>query len=189
LNYKANLSKGGLLSDILEIHLLLNGQTNDGRNASYGSLFKTTRYATILLAATSLENFKVHTVEIRGTSYFNLYRLDQVADALRLDYDRTKQAKKIYEELAANSEVKIEVTEDNKTYVSLTEKGIRNCLKKIQELHDLKDYFGRLPPLQQKYTEDELASKPGKGLQSKSNELIEDELKVEMLIKSIAEWG
>lgn len=187
MNYKANanLRKGDLLNDISQVYVLLNGQTTDGRNTTYGSLFKTTRYAIILLAAISLETFKDKTIKISGTPFFNLYRLDQVAEALHLQYDRTKQAKKIYEDLGKNGEVKIEITEDNRTYVSLTEKGIKNCLKKIQELHDLKDYFGRLPPLQQKYTED---WKPGEDLQSKSNELIEDEFKVQKLIKSIAEW-
>jgi hypothetical protein len=166
----------------------LNGQTTDGRNTTYASLFKITRYAIILLAATSLENFKDQRVKIRGTTFFNLYRLDKVADFLRLQYDRTKQAKKIYEYLGSRGEVKIEVTEDNKTYVSLTEKGMKNCLKKIQELHSLKDYFGRIPPLQQKYTEDWPARKPEEDTQSKSNELMQEEINVEKLIKSIAEW-
>jgi hypothetical protein len=84
-----------LLNDISQIYILLNGQTTDGRNATYASLFKSTRYAIILLAAITLENFKAQTVVFRGTPFYNLYRLEKVADYLRLAYDRTKQAKKI----------------------------------------------------------------------------------------------
>jgi ATP-dependent Lon protease len=180
--------KGGLINDISEIYQLLNGQTNDGQSARYGSLFKITRYAIVLLAAATLENFKDQTMVIKGSPFFNFYRLEKVADFLHLEYDRTKQAKKIYEELESRGEVTREVTKDNKTYISLTENGVNKCLKKIQELRNLKDYFVRIPPLQQNYTQDWLARKSSEDLLSKSYEMTSDEANVEKLIKSISLW-
>jgi hypothetical protein len=180
-------SKRDLLSDISRITYLLNGQTSNGQNTTYGSLFKTTRYAVILLAAISLQSFRDHTVSVKGTPFHNLYRLEKVADFLRLEYDRTKQAKKIYEDLERKGEVKREVTKDNRTYISLTEKGITNCLKKIEELHSLNDYFARVPPLQQLYIDDGTGSSVA-DLQSKSFAMTEHESNVEKLIKSISEW-
>ena len=176
-----------LLNDIVQIYYLLNGQTSNGQNATYGSLFKTTRYAVILLAAITLQNFKDQTVKIKETPFYNLYRLEKVADFLRLEYDRTKQAKKIYEDLEAKGEVEKKVTEDNKTYISLTEKGISSCLKKIEELHSLRDYFTRLPPLEQNYIEDGLMGRAVPGSRSKSGVMTEYENNVEKLIKSISE--
>ncbi|MGI0044202.1 MAG: hypothetical protein ACRD47_10865 [Nitrososphaeraceae archaeon] len=180
-------TKRDLLNDISQVYYLLNGQTSNGQNATYGSLFKTTRYAIILLAAITLQNFKDQTVKIKETPFYNFYRLEKVADFLRLEYDRTKQAKKIYEDLEIKGEVEKEVTEDNKTYISLTEKGITNCLRKIDELHHLRDYFARLPPLEQHYIEEELAGKSVSALKSKSSVMIEHESNIEKLIRSISE--
>jgi predicted transcriptional regulator len=179
--------KGNLLSDISQTYYLLNGQTSGGHNTSYGSLFKRTRYSIILLAAITLENFKDQTENIQGTPFYNFYRLKKVADFLRLDYDRTKQAKKIYEELENMGEVQKETTEDNRTYISLTEKGINRCFKKLEELHNLRNYFARLPSLQEKYLEDGLIGRVSTDLQSKSYSMTMDENNVEMLIKSISE--
>ena len=179
--------KGELLTDISQTYYLLNGQTSGGHNTSYGSLFKRTRYAVILLAAITLENFKDQTENIKGTPFYNLYRLEKVADFLRLDYDRTKQAKKIYEELESMGDVRKETTEDNRTYISLTEKGINRCFRKLEELHNLRNYFARLPSLQEKYLDDALTGRVSADLQSKSYPMTEDENNVEMLIISISE--
>jgi hypothetical protein len=179
-------TKIDLLNNISQVYYLLNGQTSNGQNATYGSLFKTTRYAIILLAAITLQNFKDQTINIKETPFYNLYRLEKVADFLRLEYDRTKQAKKIYEDLETKGEVKKEVTEDNKTYISLTEKGVTSCLRKIEELQRLRDYFTRLPPLEQNYVEDGLAGRSVPTLKSKSNVMTEHEDKIEELIRSIS---
>ena len=180
-------NKGDLLSDISQTYYLLNGQTSGGHNTSYGSLFKRTKYRIILLAPITLENFKDQTLNIKGSPFYNLYQLEKVADFLRLDYDRTKQAKKIYEELESTGEVRKETTEDNRTYISLTENGITMCLKKIEELHNLRNYFSKLPSLQEKYLTDGLTGRASADLQSKSNPMTEDENNVEMLIKSLSE--
>jgi len=175
------------IKNISQVYYLLNGQTSNGQNATYGSLFKTTRYAIILLAAITLENFKDQTVKIKEIPFYNLYRLEKVADFLRLEYDRTKQAKKIYEDLEIKGEVEKKVTEDNKTFISLTEKGMTSCLRKIEELHRLRDYFARLPPLEQNYIEDGLTGRSVSAMKSKSNVMTEHESNIEKLIRSISE--
>jgi hypothetical protein len=181
-------SKKDLMNDISRVTYILNGQTSNGQNTTYGSLFKTTRYAVILLAAISLQSFRDQTITVKGAPFHNLYRLEKVADFLRLEYDRTKQAKKIYEDLEKKGEVKREVTKDNRTYISLTEKGINNCLKKIEELHGLHDYFTRVPPLQQRYIDDGTGSSVVDS-QSKSFPMTEYESNVEKLINSISKWA
>ena len=165
------------------MHRSFNGQTSVGQETSYVSLFKRTRYCIILLVAITLENFKDQTINVKGVPFYNLYRLEKVADFLHLEYDRTKQAKKIYEELESMGEVRKETTKDNRTYISLTEKGINKCLKKIEELHKLRNYFARLPMLQEKY----ISGREGTDLQSKSHPMTEEENIVEMLIRNISE--
>jgi hypothetical protein len=183
-----DLRKRDLLTDISQTYYLLNGQTSSGHNTSYGSLFERTRYSIVLLAAITLENFKDRAFNIKGTFFYNLYRLQQVADFLHLEYDMKNQARKIYEELKDKGEVRMEITEDNRTLVSLTEKGINRCLKKIKELHDLRNYFFRLPLLQEKYiVVDGLTGRAKADLKSKSYPMTKDENNVEMLIKSISE--
>lgn len=182
-----DLHKRDLLTDISQTYYLLNGKTSGGHDTSFRPLFEETKYAIVLLAAITLENFKDRAFNIKGTFFYNLYRLQQVADFLRLEYDMKNQARKIYEELKDKGEVRMEITEDNRTFVSPTEKGINRCLKKIKELHDLRNYFSRLPSLQEKYIDDGLTVRAGTDLKSKSHPMTEDENNVEMLIKSISE--
>ncbi len=177
-----------LMNDIAELYLLLQGQNIDGQNTTFGSIFRTTRYAVILLAAVSLDHFEENTVKIKGTTFCNFYRLEKVAHALRLDYDRKRQAKKIYEDLQRKGNLKIIVTEENKTYITLTEKGIKECRKKIQKVRDLKNYLLRIPALGDRYTTDEVISRLERDLHGKSHELTEEESEVERLVKSISEW-
>jgi len=175
-----------LFNQIIEIHCLLNGKTIDGQPANKLD-FKIARYAIILLAATTLENFTGQTLMIGDSPFFNLYRLEKVAEYLRLEYDRTKQAKKMYEVLENKGEIRKEVTADKKTYISLTKKGERRCVEKLEELVDLRDYLIKLPPLQDKYTE-EAENKSPRDLRSKSYMPTDVELKVEKLISRISAW-
>ncbi len=178
-----------LMNDIAELYLLLQGQNIDGQNTTFGSSFRITRYSVILLAAITLDHFEENTIKIKGTPFCNFYRLDKVAHALRLDYDRKRQAKKIYEDLERKGNLKKIVTEENKTYVTLTEKGIKECRKKIQELRELKEYLLRIPALGNRYRTDEIISTRERELQDKSHELTEEEAEVERLVKSISEWN
>ena len=172
------------------MHLLIKWK-DCGWSAARKLDFKIARYAIILLAAATLENFRSQTLTIADSPFFNLYRLEKVAENLHLDYDRTKQAKKIYEELEKKGEIRKETTAENKTYISLTEKGEKICLKKLEELYDLKDYLIRTPSLQDKYTEGyELQQNEwSKDVVSKSQGFTDVEIKAEEMITRISSWN
>ena len=101
--------------------------------------FKPTLYACILWLATHLRNYKNFVVKIDDYTCFNYYRLGKVAEYIGISYDRGKQARKIYEDLQKEGEVRIFV-KDNKTYVCLTDKGRSELLKKVEEISRLKEY-------------------------------------------------
>jgi hypothetical protein len=169
-----------LLYKIKSVHKLLNGKTLDGRNAIYHSDFKRVRYSAILLASVTLDIFRKEPCPKDCNSY-SIYNLDKVAKTLLLDFERTRVARKIYEEMKDFGEVKIERTKD-KEYICITEKGKKSCNKQLDELQRLKKYFEDLPQLQDKYDE---APRPiGKGLLS----LVDSDLEkmVEDLVHSIS---
>jgi len=105
--------------------------------------FKPTRYASILWLATYLKNYKNFVVKIDDFTCFNYYRLGKVAEYVGMSYDRGKQARKIYEDLEKEGEVRIFI-KDNKTYVCLTDKGRQELRKKLEEIRRLKDYRSSL---------------------------------------------
>lgn len=76
-------------------------------------------------------------------------------------------------------------------HISLTEKGEKICLKKLEELYDLKDYLIRIPSLQDKYTEGyELQQNEwSKDVVSKSQGFTDVEIKAEELITRISSWN
>jgi hypothetical protein len=88
------IDKDDLLSKVANVYLLLNGKTLDGQKATYGSYFTTIRYAIILLAAVTLNILKEEDESPRDCRRFNFYGLNKVAEALNLEFDRTKVAKK-----------------------------------------------------------------------------------------------
>lgn len=91
----------------------------------------------------------------------------------------------MYEELEDKGDVKKEITTDNKTFVSLTEKGKKKCLIKLDELHDLRVYLSNIPS-EDKYAEDKDEDKwVSKGVREG---LTNTELKIEELITSISSW-
>jgi hypothetical protein len=171
-----------LLNRIAEVRCLLNGKTTDGRPAKKFN-FTTTKYAIILLAATALEVFRAETLLIQNVSFFNLYKLEKVAEYLHLEYDRRRQAIKEYEDLEVRGDVRKSITADNKTYISLTEKGEKSCLRRLEELEGLKSYLSKIPS-EDRYAEDEDLS----DLRSKSQGLTDTELKIEELITHISTW-
>lgn len=174
-----------MFNRIAEVRCLLNGKTTDGRPAKRFN-FTTTKYAIILLAATALTIFRDETMTIRSSPFFNLYKLAQVAEYLHLEYDRRRQATKMYEELEDKGDVKKEITTDNKTFISLTEKGKKRCLIKLDELHDLRVYLSKIPS-EDKYAEDKDDDKwVSKGVREG---LTNTELKIEELITRISSWN
>ena len=168
-----------LLYKIKSVHKLLNGKTLDGRNAIYHSDFKRARYSAILLASVTLNIFRKKPYPKDCNSY-SIYNLDKVAKTLLLDFERTRVARKIYEEMKDFGEVKIERTKD-KEYICITEKGKKSCNKQLEELFRLKKYFEEIPQLQDKY--DEAPRHIGKGLPSVDSDL---EKMVEDLVHSIS---
>jgi hypothetical protein len=178
-------SKTGLMLKIKQTTMLLNGRHRDGRKATFASDFKFTRYAIVLLAALSLSNFEYHTKKIGSTTYITYYNLYKVARFFGLEFERNKSAPYIYKELIQRGQVKI-VIENNRTFITFTEKGKKSCEEKLEELQDLNEQFNSNPFEQQKYKEDENWSRRTvKGAKSKQTEA---ETPIDKLIRKISQW-
>jgi len=89
----------------------------------------------------------------------------------------------MYKDLENMGHTSTQVTPDNKTYICLTEKGKKSCLRKLEEVQSLTNYLSRIN--QDKYAEEEDKSKD---LRSKSQGLTDTELKFEGLIMRISSW-
>ena len=57
---------------------------------------------------------------------------------LGLEFDRTKVAGKIFSELESKGKIKRAITEDSKTFITLTEEGKKKCNEKLDLLLILK---------------------------------------------------
>ena len=169
-----------LIYKIKYVYKLLNGKTLKGNNAVYRADFKKARYSAILLAFVSLNLFRKEQCP-DNCNIYRLYKLNKVAQTLSLDFDKTRVAKKIYEEMANLGEVKLERKKD-KEYICITEKGRNSFNKQLGELHRLKKYFEEIPQLQDKF-DAESPSYPSKGLHSVDSNV---EKIVEDLIHSIS---
>jgi hypothetical protein len=174
---------GDLLIKIKEVKNLLNGKTSSGHNAKYGSDFKKLRYAIILLAGVVLpiDNTK----EIQNTTFINYYGLDKVARMLGLEFDRTKVAGKIFSELESKGKIKRAITEDSKTFITLTDECKKKCIENLDLLQILNKEFYSDPSLQMKYLYDGVEGTLAKGFTRHT----EKELVVENLINRISRWN
>jgi hypothetical protein len=172
-----------LLIKIKEVKNLLNGKTNTGLKAKYSSNFKDLRYAIILLASLVLpiDNTK----EIENTTFINYYSLDKVARMLGLEFDRTKVADKIFSELESKGGVRRAITDDSKTFITLTDEGKEKCIKGLDLLQILNEKFCSDPSLQMKYLYEGVEGKFAKGFIPHT----EKELIVENLINRISSWN
>jgi hypothetical protein len=178
--------KESLLSRIYEVRNLLNGDAQPGKRATFGPGFKMSRYVIILFAATTIKIFSEQTENIKGSMYFNFYRLQKVASRLQLEFDRTKIARKIYSELQDKGEVAT-VIEENKTFVTLTEKGKQNCQEKLQELCELNRLFLSEPSSTERFLE--LGRDVGANYPKSSNrKLTKKDMAIDALIKNISSW-
>jgi hypothetical protein len=181
-------SKTDLIVKIKQTSILLNGRHRDGSKATFASDFKFTRYSIVLLAALSISNFEYHTKRIGSTTFVSYYNLYKVARFLGLEFERTKSAPYIYKELTQRGHVKI-VLENNRTFITFTEKGKKSCEEKLEELRDLNEQFNSSPFEQQKYKEDENWSKRSvKGAKPKPMDAETTETPIDKLIKRISEW-
>ena len=183
MSIDSKLNSENLLTKIAYVYKLLNGKQLDGKNATYHSNFKKARYTAILLAAVTLNNFKDEPCP-NDCNRYNFYKLDKVAKTLKLEFDRTRIAKKIYEDMVKLGEVKTERIED-KEYICITEKGKKICQKQLEELQLLRDYFEAIPAIQEKYNENHYPNYLSKGLPSSIDPKIEET--VEELINNISE--
>jgi hypothetical protein len=161
----------------------LNGKTNTGHKAKYGSNFKTMRYAIILLASLVLP--VDNTKEIQNTTFINYYSLDKVARMLGLEFDRTKGADKIFSELENKGKIKRAITDDSKTFITLTDECKKECIKNLDLLQILNKEFYSDPSLQMKYLYEDVEGTLAKGFTRHT----EKELIVENLINRISRWN
>lgn len=139
------------------------------------------RYACVLLAAVTMTNFEFHTKKIRDEIYVSYYSLYKVARFLGLEFERTKAAPYVYNELIHRGHA-ITISENNRTYITFTEKGKTSCEEKLEELQFLNEEFNEKPLELQKYglnRNDRLA----KG--SKPRQV---DGRIETLIRKISQW-
>jgi len=180
-------SKADLLLRIKQARLLLNGKHRDGSKATFSSDFKFTRYAIVLLAAISMSTFEYHTKKIQNATFISYYKLYKVAKFLEIEFERTKSAPYVYKELIDRGQVKI-VTEDNRTFVTLTERGKKSCEEKL-ELQLLNEHFNTNPSDRLKYKEKEdWRGMPVKGTKPGSLQQLQVETEIDKLIKKISQW-
>ena len=163
---------------------MLNGKSNTGHNAKYGSNFKKLRYAIILLAGVVLP--VDNTKEIQNATFINYYTLDKVARMLGLEFDRTKVAGKIFSELETKGKIKRAITDDSKTFITLTDECKEECKEKLNLLQILNKEFYSDPSLQTKYLYEEVEGTLAKGFTRHSDS---KELVVENLINRISSWN
>jgi hypothetical protein len=176
--------KDSLLSRIHEIVKLLNGYVQ-GKRGTFANGFRSARYEIVLFAGTTMNIFSEQTRDIRGSIYFNFYRLQKVANWLQLEFDRTKIAKKIYSELESKGLVVTE-TEDNKTYIALTDKGKEDCLKLLEELCELNRRFYSNPTSAGRYFAEDGYGQPAHE-KSGSLKLNKNDMIIDRLIRSISD--
>jgi hypothetical protein len=174
-----------LFENIKQIRNLLNGKTPDGNKATFGPRFTSTRYAIVLFTSTLMSVLKEDILDSQdeGCVEFNLYGLKQVAETMRLEFDRTRTAKRMYEELIRKGDIAIKRDESHE-YLCITEKGKERCLKKIQELKIIESQFEQLPPLQGAYKE---GKKPLSKGYNKDPIYLQSKRKVDELIESVSD--
>jgi hypothetical protein len=181
-------SKSDILIKIAQIRLLLNGRYRDGSKTSFESGFKYARYAIILLAAISSPSFGYHTRKIRNTNFASYYNLDKVAKRLGLEYERNRAALNAYDELTQRGHVKTAV-EDNRTFITFTEKGKKNCEEILEDLQYLNEHFNSIPLAQQKSKEDRRSGLgTAKGGYAGSPYRPKTEREIDRLIRKISQW-
>lgn len=178
-------SKADLIIKIKQARLLLNGRYRDGSKASFASDFKFTRYAVVLLASITMSNFEYLTKKIQNSTFVSYYSLYKVAKFLGLEFERTKAAPYVYKQLTDRGHVKI-ILENNRTFITFTEKGRKSCQEKIEELQFLNEHFNENPLEEKRYADEERRNKALiKGAEPAQ---AEPETEIDKLIKKISLW-
>lgn len=177
-------SKADLMVKIKQARLLLNGRYRDGSKASFASDFKFARYAIVLFAAITMSTFEYHTKKIQNSTFISYYSLYKVAKFLGLEFERTKTAPYIYRELTQRGHMKI-IIENNRTFITFTEKGRKSCEEKIEELQFLNEHFNENPLDQQRDKEEGWNKSLIKGTKAIQPDT---ETEIDKLIKKISQW-
>ena len=133
-------SKSDLFIKIKRITLLLNNKYRDGSKVTPELGFDRARYAIVLLAAISSPSFTYHTKKIQNSNFASYYNLYKVAKALGLEYERNRAAPNTYAELTQRGHVKT-VVEDNRTFITFTENGKKNCEEILEDMQDLNEHI------------------------------------------------
>jgi hypothetical protein len=102
-----------------------------------------------------------------------------------LEYDRTKGADKIFSELENKGKIKRAITDDSKTFITLTEESKKECKENLDLLQILNKEFYSDPSLQMKYVYEDVEGTLAKGFTRHT----EKELIVENLINRISRWN
>lgn len=163
---------------------LLNGRTRDDREANYGPSFRKLRYGLLLLVSIKIPNFEEDTSNFQNMTFVNMYRLSKIARGLGINFDRSKIAEKIYKEMEDKGEVRKIITEDNKTFVTLTKKGEQALSEKLECLEILNEKFYSQPLLQNLCVPSTSEERKSKGLKSPGTS--KDEIMIENLIAKIS---
>ena len=186
-------SNDNLMGKIKRLYLLLNGRTLQNKKAPFEEKFKTMRYAIIILTAIKLEEFERYCKQIDNQKYFSISDIGKVANYLNLDYESEKT--KVYDELIKKRYVEKEES-IGKIYLTLTKEGIRECIRKLEDLDSLADEFSKDDSLQQRYSEDNPESFD-KGASTHTARFFKQELdssldpkkkRVDKLIIDISSW-
>jgi hypothetical protein len=136
----------------------------------------------VLLAAISLPSFTYHTKKIQNTNFASYHNLYKVAKILGLEYERNRAAPNAYAEFAQRRDVKV-VVEDNRTFITFTEVGRKNCEEILYE------HFNSIPLVEQKSREyGKLGRGTAKGVYAGSSLRPEIEKEIDRLITKISQW-
>jgi DNA-binding MarR family transcriptional regulator len=178
--------KKDLLIQISTVRRLLNGTTLDGKKADYAPGFRIPRYVIILFAGITVPIFKEY-ADVENSDCINFYRLDKIANYLRLDFDRTKTASNIYKKLEEKGYITILTTQDHKTCIKLTMKGEEKCEQDLESLQTLAEYFHSHTGLQARYSEAKVEE--NQLYISKGARRTDLDLTIDNLISGISNWS
>jgi hypothetical protein len=126
---------------------IINGKVPDVKDANFGSDFRTSRYAIILLAALMSPLFENNNIQIQNFKCFNYYRLERVAKLLGLGFDRARTAEKIYRDLESKHKVRF-FKQENQTFITLTKQGQKMYQETLEQFQELDNYVKSIPSLQ-----------------------------------------
>ncbi len=116
---------------------ILNELNSSGKKDKKLKNFKFLRYYLVLYYATVSPIYKREEREINGIQVFGLNYLKKVANALRLNYDRSKIALQVYQDGSNRGEITYVVGNNHYRFFALTDKGKKVCEDVLEEIKNL----------------------------------------------------